>query len=292
MPAKLVTDRQKSATAVGAAATTHAARVAKSFTETLSPVLKKNQSPPDIEGLMLTVAEWLANAASEMVKTDEAHTHELSDDDEPRRRRDEAQAALYEELVSLRDLINGFYGAAATRMLGFSSGTPRDATALSRFAGEVSKALREKELPAPKRADTTVKWSPAKTADEIDKLRKKLDEALTDVAREIREAQGTLVNKNDALDAYDSAFSRTANLLAGLFMFAGETALAERVRPSTRRLGQTEELAPPAEEPALGEEPVAAEEEPPAEVPANPPAKPAANAAPNPAANKKKPKSK
>jgi hypothetical protein len=248
MPAKSATDRQKSAAAVGAAATTHASRVAKSFKETLSPVLKKNEDPPDIEALMLTVAEWLANAAAKMVKTDADHTHELSDDEEPRTRRDKAQAALSEELVSLRDLLNGLYGAAATRTLGFSAATPRDPTVLSRFAGEVSKALREKELPAPKRANTTVKWSPETTADEIDTLRSALDDALVDVQREIREAQGTLADKNDAMDAYDSAFSRTANLLVGLFTFAGESALADRVRPSARRPGQTDELAPPAAE--------------------------------------------
>ena len=253
MASKSVTDRQKSAVAVGAAATTHASRVAKSFTQALSPVLKKNQAPPDIEGLMLTVADWLADATNQMVKTDEDHTRELSDDDEPRRRRDEAQAALSEELVSLRDLISGLYGASATRLLGFSAGTPRDPTALSRFAGEVSTALRDKELPPLKRANTTVKWSPAKTADEIDELRGKLDLALKDVARELREAQGTLADKNTALDAYDSAFRRTANLLVGLFGFADELDLANRVRPSTRRAGQTEELAPPAEDAPAGE---------------------------------------
>ncbi len=245
MPSKQVTDRQKSATDVEAAATTHAARVGAAARDKLAPTLKKNESPPDVEGLLLQAADWLHRATAEMVQADEAHLHELSDDEEPRQRRDELVATLGEELVSLRSLVTGLYGPAAGRLLGFSSDTPRDPTALSRFAGEVSKALREKKLPAPRRAETIVKWSPESTADQIDKLRKRLDAAVNDVAREAREAQGTLAKKSAAMDAYDDTFRRVASLLVGVFTFAGEDALAERIRPSSRRPGQTEELAPP-----------------------------------------------
>ena len=73
-------------------------------------------------------------------------------------------------------------------------------------------------------------------------------------AREVREAQGTLADKNTAIAAYDIAFSRASKVLEALFLLAGETALADRVRPSARRPGQTEELAPQPE-PAPSEAP-------------------------------------
>jgi len=95
---------------------------------------------------------------------------------------------------------------------------------------------------------------PAKEADKIDKLRGALDTTIADVVREAREAQGTLADKNAAIATYDTAFSRASKVLEGIFTLAGETALADRViRPSTRRPGQTEEQAPPAEPGAAGE---------------------------------------
>ena len=56
--------------------------------------------------------------------------------------------------------------------------------------------LREKTFPSPKRDG--VSWAPAKEAGKIEKLRDKLDTAIADVVREVREAQGTLADKNAA----------------------------------------------------------------------------------------------
>lgn len=257
MSSKQVTDRQKSALSVITAATTHAPRIGKASRDTLSPLFKKNEEPPDIEALIVHLAGWLARAKDEMVRTDEAHAHELSDDAEPRARRDELKAELTEEMVSLRNLVAGVYGASAPKAIGFSAETPSDPVVLCRFAGEVTKALRKKSsLPTPKRAKTKLSWSPVEAADEIDTLREKLNAANEEVARELREAQGTLVDRNKAMETYDAVFRRVTNLLVGLFTFAGETELADKVRPSTRRAGQTEELAPPAEEPKPAPVPV------------------------------------
>ena len=247
MPSKQVTDRGKSAAAVTAAATTHAARVGQSAGAILSPFLEEGEKMPDVQLFTELIGRWVASTASRMTAADEAHIHELSDDDPVRERRDTAQEALSSELVDLREWMTGLFGARAVRSLGFAADTPRDPAALVRFAGEVSRSLRDKAFPAPRRAGVT--WSAAKEAGKIDKLGQALEQAIADVAREVREAQGTLADKNAALGAYDDAFARASNGLEGLFLLAGETELAGRVRPSTRRPGQTEELAP-QDEPA------------------------------------------
>src|SRR4029079_1607714 len=104
--------------------------------------------------------------------------------------------------------------------------------------GEVVSGLQDKPLPKPRHKG--VKWDPAETIAKLETLRTELKSHLKDVAREVHQAQATLRAKVDAIAAYDEQFSRVATFLVGLFRLAGETALAERVRPSSRRPGQTE----------------------------------------------------
>ena len=253
MPSKQVVDRTKSGDAVSAAATIHAERVAQVVGNVFSPFLEKGEKMPDVRLLSILVGRWLSKAGAQMAEADEAHIHELSDDDPARERREKAQAALSDEIVELREWMSALFGARAVRSFGFSTETPRDPTALSRFAGEVCKSLREKDFPKPKREGVT--FAPAKEAAKLEKLRKELDEALAEVAREAREAQGTLAKKNTAIAGYDDTFRRGAKYLEGLFTLAAEVELAERVRPSSRRPGQTEEMAPPAEATEAAEKP-------------------------------------
>ena len=49
------------------------------------------------------------------------------------------------------------------------------------------------------------------------------------------------MNKQNAIETYDDTFSTTANLISHMLRAAGEDALAKRVRPSTRKPGQTVE---------------------------------------------------
>lgn len=253
MPSKQVVDRQKSAEAVIAAAETHAERVGTAAEEKLAPFLKGKQPAPNIKALIALASASLASTKKTMVEADEAHVQELGDDDAPRENRDAAQQALSTELVELREWMTGLFGGAAVRKLGFSDQAPRDAVALSRFAGEVVTALKTKPLPAPRKKG--VKWDADESIETLTKLRTSLDGFIADVAREAREAQGTLVTKNNAIAAYDESFREVANLLVGLFEFAGERELADRVRPSTRRPGQREADAPQVEDAPAKNEP-------------------------------------
>ena len=76
-----------------------------------------------------------------------------------------------------------------------------------------------------------------------------LDATIKDVAREVNEAQATLDEKNRAMASYDELFASGATTVTGLLRMSGKADLAAKVKPSTRRPGQT---ASDAGDPAAG----------------------------------------
>jgi hypothetical protein len=246
MPSKQVVDRQKSAQAVIAAGETNASLIADELEKLLSAHLRKSEKLPDIDLLIDLVARYLGTSTDAMIAADEKNLLELADDDAARNARDEAAASLYSAVGDLREWATALYGTAALRTLGFSGPTPQEPVALSRFAGEIVSALTSGRLPKPKRPG--IKWDPAETVDEIKVAREALETHLKGVAREVREAQGTLAAKNAAISEHDERFARAAGFFAGLFRLAGQADLADKVRPSPRRAGQIED----ADEPLSG----------------------------------------
>lgn len=245
MPSKQVTDRSKSALAVVTAGRTHAADIAKALDEMLGSEVAPGETIPNVELLIHLATRSLDRAEKAMVDADDAHAHELADDAPARNARDESATKLSDELVELRTWLMGLYGVGALERFGFSGPTPSDPVVLSRFAGGVIAAFRDTDtpMPAPRRAG--VNWDASATVTNLETLRAALDTHIEDVAREVREGQATQRSKNDAIASYDERFGRVATFLVGIFRMAGETALADRVRPSTRRRGQTAALEGP-----------------------------------------------
>lgn len=245
MPSKQITDREKSASAVAAVAETQANAVQAALGKLFKPHLHKGESMPDFSLLVLLVSRALDASKTRMVDADAAHDAELGDDDGYRKARDDAAAALSDKLIELRETLTGVYGAATANAV-LAGPTPQDPVVLSRFARDVAGALGRVKLPKPRVKGAKI--DVAETADEIEERRATLDAALKDVAREVREAQATLDAKNQALAAHDEAFAGAATALTGLLRLAGKPELAAKVRPSTRRPGQT--AADTEEEPA------------------------------------------
>jgi hypothetical protein len=119
----------------------------------------------------------------------------------------------------------------------FTGPTPEDPVVLSRFAGEVATQLVRIKLPAPRIKGA--KLDTAEIASALQELRATLDAQVKDVAREVREAQATLDAKNQARAAYDELFGGAATTLTGLLRLAGKPDLAAKVKPSSRKPGQT-----------------------------------------------------
>lgn len=251
MASKQVTVRQKSADSVIAAGEAHADLIQEALAEQMKPLLKKGEKVPDYAALVTTSCAALATARDRMVQAESAHEAELGDDAPVREARDAAQTALKDELISLREIIVGAYGPPAAAKL-FTGGTPEDPVVLSRFAGDVADNLEKTKLPAPR-----IKGAKLDTAETIESLRSKraeLDKHLKAVQREVREAQKTLDAKGAAMDAYDQVFAGVATTLSGLLRLAGKPELAAKVRPSSRRPGQTAADAGEADEPETPQE--------------------------------------
>ncbi len=235
MPSKAVTDREKSADSV-IAVEAHADTIAQALDPILKRHLKKGDPPPNVAVLVRALCAELEAAKTAMVTADEAHQAELDDDPPARKARDDRAADLYTHLVQLREMIVGAYGAQLAAEL-FTGSTPQDPVVLARFAGEVAARLDKAKLPAPRIKGA--KLEPAVLADSLRDKRAALDKTFKSVQREVREAQATLTARDKTVAAYDTTFSSVAATLSGLLRHSGNPDLAARVRPSTRRPGQT-----------------------------------------------------
>jgi hypothetical protein len=247
MASKQVTDREKSARSVIAAGETNAEVVQNAVADMVAPLLKKGEEAPDFGAVILAACKLLGAVNERMIKADEAHEVELADDPPVRDARDSAVAELRSTLIELREMIVGAYGPATAGKV-FLGGTPEDPVVVARFAGEVADNLGKVKLPAPR-----IKGAKLDVAEVVSSLkegRAGVEEHLGHVQREAREAQKTLAARNTAIPAYDRVFAGVATTLSGLLLLAGEIELAAKVRPSTRRPGQTAEDAGETSEPA------------------------------------------
>jgi hypothetical protein len=178
-----------------------------------------------------------------MVECDEAHLTELTDDGDPRRRRDQEAAELRDRLSGVRRTMEGLFGPErAAESLGLTGKLGFDPVTLHRQAERAVALLRGRTadtLPASRLAGVAL--DPAAWAAELSRPLGDLTLALAEVARERREAETTLAAKIDAITDYDAAFARVARLVAALFAAAELPLLAARVRPSGRRPGRTAE---------------------------------------------------
>lgn len=253
MRTKQVVDRQRSAQAVLSSGQTYAPVIVTGLEARLTPLLRRGEKLPDLALFVELLNRGVASGIDTLVQADDAYQHELTDDEAPRRSRDTEAGALYDGLVELREVLSGLYGSEVLPALGFSQSTPQEPILLSRFAGQVARALPKVTLPRPRVAGAALDVKA--TAKDLTERCARLDQALAVVARETREAQATQSARNEAQAGFDEALTSTASLLAGLLRLAGKPDLAEKVRLPSRRgeAGGEEEPGPaPAPTPEPG----------------------------------------
>ena len=233
MGSKQVMDRERSDNSVVAVGDAHAAEVGTALNKLAKPHLKKGENI-DFDIVVRVLGRMLAGAKQHMVEADNAHQAELDDDVPVREERDTAVIALSDHLVSLREILIGAFGNATAAKV-FNGATPEEPVALSRYAGEVAKKLESIKLPTSRIPGSKI--DAGAIAGSIRQKKSALDDAFQAVQREVREAQGTLTKKNDAIADNDRMFAGVATTFTGLLTLAGKADLAGKVRPPTRRAG-------------------------------------------------------
>jgi hypothetical protein len=189
----------------------------------------------------------LHGAAEAMTAADVDHQTELADDDGHRKARDDQASELVAAVTQLREALDGVYGSEAIQTYGIKGTTPRDPAGIAAFARQMADRLSADALPKPKISASIDRNAAA--ADLMTRVGP-LEAALSNVAREAREAEGTLVVRDAAMDRFDQTFGRTSAALVGLYRLGGQDELGSRIRPSRRRPGR---LAEPGE--AAADEP-------------------------------------
>lgn len=226
-------DRLRSADQVLEAITTH--------TGALEAALRVQLTAPELplHAVLSAIATSISTSADALRATSAAHQAELNDDHAPRAARDTHAATLYSAVVDLRQAVRGMYGQSTLKALG-QTGTlharPDQLLATARALLESVPTILPHHTPRFSALDPETLVAPLRAPIAG------LAEALAGVDREAREAEATLIARNDAMQAYDQAFSRGAAAVASLFRLAGMDEHARRVRPSTRRPGQVAEF--------------------------------------------------
>ena len=249
---KRVANRIAVNSTVSASLQVHGAEVAPELQTLLWP---GGRAPKlDMALLLSQLTALLDQAGTELSEADLAHAAELADDEEPRLARDQAVDGVRDKLLSLRELVVGAYGTTVAGSLQLSEALPVPAALLVQRAKAVSKALRDKRLTTPPK-HKSLKLDLDSLADELDALRAPLDAALSDVDREEREAQASLLRKDRATAEWERIYDGVTHMAYGAYILAGRADLAERIEPTARKRGGTE---PPPNDPNDGNGPAPA----------------------------------
>jgi len=180
------------------------------------------------------IADGVAHANTELRNSELNYFAEKADDTPVRIAREGSVTSVANILAQLRTNIDGTFGPAATAQYGLVGEIPRTPHKLVTYTNNVVKQLQDNP-----RQVTTAFGASFDTVPAAAAVQAKLAELMgiiKDDNREARELEEAQTARNRAVDAWANAYQGAASFLEGLFRTAGYAELADRVRPTQRKV--------------------------------------------------------
>ena len=230
--------RKKSCELVEAGIATHGDGMALRLTEILREDLHEDEEMPDVALMYRLMGRRLGRYRVAMVGAAQSHLAELAGDDLFREMREESMSDLSSIYVAMRAGYTIGYSPAVAVSIGFEANVAVEAANLELQAQRVVDYLSTPDLVLPKPKYANLAPAPKAAVEVLQDPLKRLKEARAALNRERREADATLLAKNEAIEAYDDAFGDISRCFESGFTLGGQKELAKRFRPSVRRPGR------------------------------------------------------
>ncbi len=174
-------------------------------------------------------------------EAEQGYVAEVGDDPAVKQEDDDAKAALRVELIDNRMMFAGSFGAEATAAAGFRGETPATGAALIAYS-EASLRAMEAAPQRVNRVGVMVDLTPYIQRQRAAHDRAKASQVAVDnEARELQEARRA---RDEAQARLRAMYVLVAQRMEARFRLAGLDELADRLRPTSRRVASVEE--PPA----------------------------------------------
>ncbi len=215
------------------------AAIAASLGEVFAPLLKEDETPPDLAHQLDLYGRKLQQHCDHMVEADEVHLLKLVGYVKLRAQRGALTAALKEKILSLRSFCEGLMGESSLPELALNFKLAQDPKGVLRQAEILWERLQQPGLELKPTRWTDSPPDPESVAREFEQEIGDLRQTQKELIDQQRQTDVTVVTKKQAIGSFDESFIPLVRLLESTFRVAGHIELADRIRPTVRRLRQT-----------------------------------------------------